>query len=80
MIDLTKHNMIVAGFASVYFIIFSLPMVYAVTGDAIPLFLNNNKCPSLIGIIFHGVFLFFVMYATMAYIEKMIKDNLEKSS
>ncbi len=79
MIDLTKHNMIVAGFASVYFIIFSLPMVYALTSKAFPGFMSGSS-PSLAGIIAHGVVLYFVMYATMAYIEKMIKDNLEKSS
>ena len=79
MINLTKHNLIVAGFASVYFIIFSLPMVYALTSKAVPAFMDKSA-PSLTGIVAHAVVLFLAMFGTMMSIEKMIKDNIEKSS
>ena len=75
MIDLTKHNMIVAGFASVYFIIFSLPIVYETTSKISSSFMQGGA-PSVIGITIHALVAFLAMYMTMSY---LVKEDEQKS-
>lgn len=68
MIPPHQHNMIMAGLASTFFIIFSLPVVYSLTSKIAPAFMQGSS-PSLVGITAHALVVFGAMYLTLMVID-----------
>jgi membrane-bound metal-dependent hydrolase YbcI (DUF457 family) len=75
MIKPRQHNLLVASFTAVYFIIFSLPIVYETTSKISSSFMQGGA-PSVIGITIHALVAFLAMYMTMSY---LVKEDEQKS-
>ena len=74
MVPVEQHNMIMAGLAATFFIIFSLPIVYSLTSKIFPSFMQGSS-PSIVGITAHSIVVFGAMYLTLMVIDARKKES-----
>lgn len=66
----TKKKVLISLFSAVLFIILSLPIVYMFTNNVFSKLINvhtldSKNCPTLVGIIIHGVVFAIITLASM---------------